>query len=157
MIVTSLENLSHQIAMTSALKKAMDYLKNVHPADLQPGQVEIDGKNIYAMIQAYETRPASAEVRLEAHREYIDIQYVATGVEVMGWADIHALQNPTEYNAEKDVWHGTLPASEMTAVRVAAGKAAVFFPEDAHAPKLAVSSPTPVLKVVVKVRVNSVS
>jgi YhcH/YjgK/YiaL family protein len=45
----------------------------------------------------------------------------------------------------------------MTPVRVAAGEAAVFFPEDAHAPKLALSTPEPVLKVVVKVRVNPTS
>jgi YhcH/YjgK/YiaL family protein len=153
MIVTALENLSHQMAMTPNMHKALEYLKSVKVAGLQPGQVEIDGKNVYVMIQAYETRPADAEVRLEAHRNYIDIQYVATGEEAMGWAHIAALQNPMAYNAEKDVWYGTLPAAGMTQVQVMPGQAAVFFPEDAHAPKLAVAAPVNVLKIVVKVRV----
>jgi biofilm protein TabA len=145
MIVTSIENLFHQMAM--------DYLKNVRPADLQPGQIELDGKKVYVMIQAYETRPAGAEVRLEAHREYIDIQYVASGEEAMGWAHINSLQNPTAYNPEKDVWHGALPANSLTLVQVQAGQAAIFYPEDAHAPKLAVSQPAAVVKIVVKVHV----
>ena len=71
----------------------------------------------------------------------------------MGWAHIAALQAPTPYNAEKDVWYGTLPVSGMTLVQVMPGQAAVFFPEDAHAPKLAVAAPVNVLKIVVKVRV----
>jgi len=153
MIITSLENLSHQLAMTPAMQKALDYLKNVHPADLQPGQIELDGKNVYVMIQAYETLPVAPEVRLEAHRNYIDIQYVASGKELMGWAHIAALRNPTAYNPEKDVCHGTLPANEMSLVQVSAGQAAIFYPEDAHAPKLAVSKPEAVVKIVVKVRV----
>jgi biofilm protein TabA len=153
MIVTKLENLSHQVALSPNMSKALEYLKNVQTAGLQPGQIEIDGKNVYVMIQAYETRPAAAEERLEAHRNYIDIQYVAAGEEAMGWAHIDALQNPTAYNPEKDVWYGTLPASGMTLVQVAQGQAAVFFPEDAHAPKLAAAAPVSVLKIVVKVRV----
>ena len=153
MIVTTLENLSHQMALSPNMRKALEYLKNVQPAALQPGTVEIDGKNVYAMIQVYATNLPAAEVRLEAHRNYIEIQYVAAGEEAMGWAHIDALQNPTAYNPEKDVWYGTLPVSGMTLVQVMAGQAAVFFPEDAHAPKLAVAAPSNVLKIVVKVRV----
>ena len=153
MIVTTLENLFHQVALSPNMRKALEYLKTVQTAGLQPGQIEIDGKNVYVMIQAYETRPADAAVRLEAHRNYIDIQYVASGEEAMGWAHIASLQNPTAYNPEKDVWYGTLPTSNMTQVQVMPGQAAVFFPEDAHAPKLAVAAPVNVLKIVVKVRV----
>jgi biofilm protein TabA len=153
MIVTTLENLSHHMAMTPSMQKAIDYLKSTHPADLQPGQVELDGKNVYVMIQTYETRPITPEVRLEAHREYIDIQYVACGIELMGWAHIDAIQNPTAYNAEKDVCYGTLPANDMSLVQVAEGQAAIFYPEDAHAPKLAASKPAAVVKIVVKVHV----
>lgn len=153
MIVTTLESLSHQMVMTPAMQKAVDYLKSVRPADLQPGQVELDGKNVYVMIQTYETRPITPEVRLEGHRDYIDIQYVASGKELMGWAHIDSIQNPTAYNAEKDVCYGTLPANDMSLVQVSEGQAAIFYPEDAHAPKLAASKPAAVVKIVLKVHV----
>jgi biofilm protein TabA len=153
MIATTLEFIPRQMAMSADLQKALDFLKQANLAELQPGRIEIDGQNVYALVQAYETLPITASVKFEAHRQYIDIQYIASGEEVMGWADLKALQDVTAYNPEKDVLHGMLPAGEMTPVRVAAGQAAIFWPEDAHAPKLAVSSPAPVKKVVVKVRV----
>ena len=153
MIVTTLEYIPRQIAMSPAMQKALDFLQQPDLAELPPGRIEIDGQAVYALVQAYETLPIPPAVKFEAHRQYIDIQYIASGVEVMGWANLKALSDVTAYNAEKDVLHGMLAAGEMTPVRVAAGQAAIFWPEDAHAPKLASGSPAPVKKVVVKVRV----
>jgi YhcH/YjgK/YiaL family protein len=154
MIVAALEYLAGQAVSPAGLKKALEWLQE-HAADaLLPERVEIDGKAVYALVQAYETIPAGAEVKLEAHKRYIDIQYIVSGEEMMGWADVRALRQPTAYNPDKDVFHGLLAASEMTPVQVRAGQAAVFYPEDAHAPKLAVSTPTAVRKIVVKVQVD---
>ena len=154
MIVAALKDLSHQIALSPAMQQALDYLNHVQTStEPQSGRVEIDGKRVYALYQDYETIPAGAEVRFEAHRQYIDIQYITSGEEMMAWTNIDTLQNPTEYNPEKDVLHGTLPAATSTPVRVTAGQAAIFYPEDAHAPKLACSTPTAVHKIVVKVQI----
>jgi biofilm protein TabA len=154
MIVATLKDLSHQVALTPAMQTALDYLNQVQSSvEPQPARVEIDGKRVYALYQDYETIPSGAEVRLEAHRQYIDIQYIASGEEMMAWAPVNTLQNPTEYNPDKDVFHGTLPAAESTPVRVSAGQAAIFFPEDAHAPKLACAAPTAVHKIVIKVQI----
>jgi YhcH/YjgK/YiaL family protein len=155
MIITDLEHLPQQVNLTVAVQNSLKFLQDPHSADLQAGRVEIDGKTVYAMIQAYETLPAGSEVKFEAHRQYIDIQYMAAGEEVMGWVALEELPATTPYDAEKDVVHGLLPPGKMTPVRVRAGQAAVFFPEDAHAPKLAVSTPAPVKKIVIKVAVEA--
>ena len=152
MLVASLEFLSRQVNQTPAMQQALAWLEANHARLDLPERVEIDGKNIYALVQVYETIPAEAEVRCEAHRLYLDIQYIASGEEMMGWAPLDNLRAVTAYNAEKDVLHGSVPLAELTPVQVRAGHAAVFYPEDAHAPKLAVSSPTGVRKIVVKVR-----
>jgi YhcH/YjgK/YiaL family protein len=47
---------------------------------LEPGVVEIDGKNIFAQIIDLTTRDA-AENRPEVHRRYLDIQFLAWGEE----------------------------------------------------------------------------
>jgi YhcH/YjgK/YiaL family protein len=73
----------------------------------------------------------------------------------MGWVALEAVTAMTPYDAEKDVCHGLFPASAMTPMRVSAGQAAVFFPEDAHAPKLAVSAPGLVKKIVIKVAIEA--
>jgi YhcH/YjgK/YiaL family protein len=49
---------------------------------------------------------------------------------------------------------GTCPLAQATLIRVDAGQAALFFPSDAHAPKLAVAAPGPVRKIVVKVQLE---
>ena len=154
MLVSDLSHLPRQVALTPAMQKALDFLKTAPNQDLQPGRVEIDGKNVYAMVQVYETLPAEDEVKFEAHRQYIDVQYIVSGEEGMGWAPLADLPDPTPYDAEKDACFGRLKAGQMTLARVQAGQAAVFYPEDAHAPKLAWQAPCAVRKIVVKVAVN---
>ena len=123
MIVAALKDLSHQVALSPAMQQALDFLNRIQTStEPQPARVEIDGKRIYALFQDYETIPAGTDVRFEAHRQYIDIQYIVSGEEMMAWAPLSALQNPTDYNPEKDILYGTLPAAESTPVRVTAGQ-----------------------------------
>lgn len=153
MIVTALQNLPQQVAMFPAMKKALEFLAQADAAALEVGRVEIDGQAVYALVQAYDTLPAAAEVKAEGHQQYIDIQYIVSGEEGMGWLHTREVKAPGAYNPDKDVWNVVLPAAEMSLVRVAAGQAAIFYPEDTHAPKLSVNGPTAVKKIVVKVHV----
>ena len=152
MIVAALAHLPRQCNPTLAMQRAIAWLEANHANLDLPERIEIDGKNIYALVQVYETVAAEPEVRCEAHHLYLDIQYIASGEEMMGWVPLDGLRDVTPYNPEKDVLFGKTNLSELTPVQVRAGFAAVFYPEDAHAPKLAVSSPTGVRKIVVKVR-----
>lgn len=154
MILGTLDAIADQIKLTPELQKALGFLRQPGLSDLPVGRADIDGTAVYALVQAYETLPVGEVIRCEAHRQYLDIQYIAEGIEVMGYVPIRALLEPTAYNPEKDVWHGMVAAGQAALVRVGAGQAAVFFPTDAHAPKLASGAPAPVKKVVVKVRVG---
>jgi YhcH/YjgK/YiaL family protein len=155
MIVAELDELAKQMALTPALEKALAFLSEHRSAAGLAERVEIDGTAVYALVQDFETEPVGAEVDFEAHRLYLDIQYVVVGEELMGWAPLSELRGAGAYNPAKDVLHGLFPAAEMTPVRVKAGQAAVFFPQDAHAPKLAAGKPGWVKKIVVKVAVQS--
>ena len=103
-------------------------------------------------MQRYETAPA-AEPRFEAHRAYIDVQYLAAGSEVIGWAPLGAVQVSEPYDGAKDVCFGR--AAAWTPLRLGPGELAVLYPEDAHAPRLAAGGPAPVLKVVIKVSLGA--
>ncbi len=155
MIVAELDELAKQLALTPALQKALDFLGAHRKGEGLAERVEIDGAAVYALVQEFETVPAAAEIDFEAHRLYLDIQYVVSGEELMGWAPLSELTGAGAYNPAKDVLHGMFPAAAMTPVRVKAGQAAVFFPQDAHAPKLAGDRPGWVKKIVVKVAVQS--
>jgi YhcH/YjgK/YiaL family protein len=72
----------------------------------------------------------------------------------MGWTPLENMKVTQDYNPDKDVVLGTCPLAQATLVRVDAGQAALFFPGDAHAPKLAVGVVCAVRKIVVKVQVE---
>lgn len=153
MIIASLEELFTQIPASPLLERALRYIQENRAANLPDGRYEIDGSRLYALVQSYETLPNGPDAKYEAHRNYIDVQYIVSGVEGMGWVALDCLQVPQAYNPDKDVVLGKCPPELATLTRVDAGQAAIFFPADAHAPKLAVSAPAAVKKIVVKVAV----
>jgi biofilm protein TabA len=150
MIVTDIAHLGEQAALTPALRKALDFLRRVEGQTLADGRIEIDGNNVYAIAQSYQTIE-DGEWAFEGHRKYLDVQYVVTGEEIIGWADAACVAITVPYDPAKDAWLGTVPAEQVTPVRLRAGQLAVLYPEDAHAPKRAAGQPRPVKKIVVKV------
>ena len=109
------------------------------------------GGGAYAMEMAYLTKPR-AEGFFETHRQYVDVQVVVAGEELMELAAAPRLGVTQPYEAAKDLTkHADTKASSV--LRMAAGDVAVFWPEDAHMPALAVGAPALVRKIVVKVPV----
>jgi biofilm protein TabA len=96
---------------------------------------------------------ATDKPKLEFHRKYIDVQYMASGEEVIGWASVERVTITAAYDEEKDIAFGTAPLSEVTPLHLSAGQLVVLYPKDAHAPKLAAGKPSQVKKIVVKVAV----
>jgi biofilm protein TabA len=155
MIVADLSQIQQQTAMSPSLWKAVHFLQQAKGQTWSPGRVEIDGSLVYALVQSYQSRAEAGNPRFEAHRQYIDIQYVLSGAEWLGWAPLEKLTEATAYNAEKDVLHGVVPTAERTFIRLVGGQAAVLYPSDAHAPGLTMDISEPVIKIVVKVRLGA--
>ena len=87
----------------------------------------------------------------EAHRQYLDIQYIVRGKEVMGYAPLEQCQLVGDFNEEKDVGKYTGPFQYMT---IPEGICYVAFPEDVHMPGRHLDVPNDFVKVVVKLRVE---
>jgi biofilm protein TabA len=151
MITTDIDHLEEQVAMTPAMRQAVDWLKSVWGQELPDGRVEIDGTTVYALVQSYTGKPVDAP-RYEAHRAYIDVQVVVMGQERFGWAPLEAMAPTDEYNPEKDVIHGTVPTPGSVLIPLQAGQLMVLYPSDAHAPGLSAADDSPVKKIVLKVR-----
>lgn len=150
MIVARLQDADRQSPGTEGFTKAFAFLRRPDLAGLADGRYPIDGDLVYALVQRYDTA-AAAEPRFEAHRDYIDVQYLASGSEVIGWAPLAAVRIGEPYDRDKDAAFGS--AAAWTPLRLGPGELAVLYPEDAHAPRLAAGAPGPVLKVVIKVSV----
>ena len=150
MIVTHLERLEEQAALSTALRCALAFLRRAQTQNLADGKIEIDGERVYAVVQSYETL-GNNEWIFEGHRKYIDIQFIAAGEEIVGWASLEHATVTAPYDEAKDMWLGTVPSNAITPVRLSAGQVAVFYPADAHAPKHSTDAPTRVKKILVKV------
>ena len=86
----------------------------------------------------------------EAHRKYMDIQYIVKGKEVMGWADLAACEPAGEFNETKDVG---MYNGNFEYITINEGMCYVAFPEDAHMPGRHLDVPNDLVKVVVKLKV----
>jgi len=150
MIAASLKNIIKQAAQPPGIKKALEFLRRNDLLTLPDGKFEIDGERVFALVQRYTTTPA-AKPEFEYHRKYIDVQYVAQGVEAIGWAPLVRMAVTEAYDPEKDACFGTVPDGGWSAVVLLPGELVILYPEDAHAPKLAAGVPAAVLKIVVKV------
>ena len=153
MILTDLEGLAEQVALTPGLTAALSFLQGLKEQDLTDGRIDIDGDMVFALVQSYETL-AGIEWVFEGHRKYLDIQYLAAGEELLGWAHADQVTITSPYDESADAWLGTMPAGQITRVRLAPGQLAVFYPSDGHAPKHAAGAPAAVKKVIVKVAVG---
>lgn len=150
MIIDSLKNAALYHGVTPGIRKALEYLAKTDFSGMAPGKVELDGRNLYALIQHYESKPRDKGL-WEAHRRYIDVQYVAEGIESMGHALLETMTVTRPYEDENDY---ALFSGKGDYVTVRAGMFAVFFPHDVHSPTLAWDAPAPVRKVVVKVAIS---
>ena len=131
---------------------AFEFLKTSNLLTLEPKRYDIDGNNLYVLVSDYNTKEESA-LRYEAHRKYVDIQYVAGGKELIGLAPIAAKDSVLQaYDEAKDIEY--MSVKEGRELPADPGRFFVFFPEDIHRPSLKIDTVAPVRKVVVKVRID---
>ena len=150
MIFDSLKNRSAYENMHPRFRAAFDFVEHAIREDLPAGKYEIDGDAIYASVQEYTSKLPEA-AKFEAHRRYIDIQYIQTGVERMELSSPDYTTESVAYNPEKDVAFFA-EHEAPTASIVHAGEFGLFFPQDIHKPGLAADgTPAPVKKILVKI------
>lgn len=134
-----------------AIQTAIEYLKSNDFVAMEPGVYEIQGKDIYAQVFDTETGVA-AERRPEVHEKYIDVQFLASGEEKLGFTPDTGKYEVDERIDERDLIFYKSVENEGFIVATP-GCYSMFFPEDVHRPAVAVNEPMKVRKVVVKVSV----
>ena len=150
MLVTSLEHAEGHDYLSERFRAAYAFLNRSDLAELPLGRVDIDGDDVFANVQEYETVPAS-EKQMEAHRRYYDVQYVVEGEELMEYAPLAGLEEAQPFDEQSDFGLYVGPA-RPSGIVLRAGDTAVLAPEDAHKPGCAADEPGRVRKIVVKVR-----
>lgn len=150
MILDSLSRAAAYHALGARLSAGLHYLASFDP-NTPPGRYPIDGEDVFALVDGYETGPATAK-RFESHLRYLDIQHLASGRERILHAPAESLRVETPYDRERDIaFYHDPPAS--SSFLLLPGDFAILFPSDGHKPGCMAGGREAVRKVVVKVRV----
>lgn len=112
------------------------------------GKVVLKKGSLFAVHQVYRSKPV-VRARFEAHRLYIDLQYVWEGREIITVAPRGGLKRISGYDREKDIEF--FEYKKTSAFIMEPGTVAVLFPEDAHAPALSFKKRELIRKTVVKI------
>ncbi len=134
----------------AAIQTALDWIAGNDVAHMEAGTYELQGKDLYMMIQDFTTQPAEVR-RPERHDHYLDIQYIVSGVERMGYVPYTGMETVEEDPEGQDVtFYKDLSGESF--VDVAPGGYCIFFSNDIHRPGCAAGDPCTVRKVVGKVK-----
>lgn len=137
--------------LNERFRKAYKWLEENDPMKMECGKYQIDGDDVYAMVQAYDTQPQETR-RFETHEKYFDIQYVVAGVEKFGVRSSEGLVEAERIPANDLIFYEKAYTASWLILNP--GELVVVAPEDAHCPQcMAGEIPSKVRKVVVKVRV----
>ena len=145
MILDHLDNWKRYAGLNPLFAKGFEFLRRKDLASLPAGRHEVDGDRLYVVVIRADGA-GREKAALETHRKYIDIQFVVSGTDEMGWKPAALCTGGKGFDAAKDVeMFADRPLSWAT---MPPGSFAVFFPSDAHAPG---GGTGPLHKIVVKV------
>ena len=153
MIVDKIENAHFYANLSDRIAQALEILKDAKLAEKDDGRYEVDGDNLYYLVGRYTTKSIK-EGKLEAHKKYIDLQYVLSGRELLGYHPLDNLDIEEPYNEDGDCVLYKVP-DNISTVKLSEGMFCLLFPQDAHLPGCQLNGPSNVHKVVVKVRIDA--
>ena len=144
MILCPWKDIKKYAALLPGIEEAFDTVNALE--DFEPKTVQLSGGNRFFVAAGTTKEPDVAE----AHRKFLDIQYIVKGREVVGWADLAACTPVDAFNEESDIG---FYSGNFDYITVNEGICYVVFPEDAHMPGRHLEVPNDFVKIVVKLKV----
>ena len=151
MIYDSVKLIDSYTSISDDIRLGLEYLHDLNPG-VEVGVHELTPR-VKAIVSEYTTKHEN-EYGYEAHRQYIDIQYIISGLEKICFLPIEYLKETKGYNKEIDAAFYKEADMKPQELILGNGYFAIFFPQDGHMPQLCVENPEPVKKVVIKVRIG---
>ena len=149
MVYDKIDNIEIYKGLSDDIYEGLKFLKNSTP-DLACGVHEINPR-VKAIVSEYETKLVN-ENGYEAHRKFIDIQYLLKGSEKNCCLPIEKLKETKPYKEEVDAafYESEIPTQELI---LGDGYFAIYYPQDGHMPCLIIDDAKSVKKIVIKVEI----
>ena len=141
------------ILYRTIIQKGLTYLRNTDFSKIAVGKHKIDGDSMLAIVSEY-SPDVKENRKAETHNNHIDIQYIDSGEEIMGFGNlVDGVETSEGYLSEKDATFYESVKNELE-ISVTQGMYAVFFPWDIHRPGCVSKPNVKVRKVVLKLKVS---
>lgn len=150
MIYDKIDNLELYTSISGDIRLGLEWLRDVNP-EIEKGVYELSPR-VKAIVSDYTTKEVN-ENGYEAHRDYIDIQFLISGQEKICCLPLEYLKETKAYS--KDIDAAFYEEADVRPQEMVMGNGyfAVFFPMDGHMPCLFICKSEKVKKIVIKVRV----
>jgi YhcH/YjgK/YiaL family protein len=132
-------------------QQAFQFLKSADLKSLPLGKQELEGEHLFVSVAEYYGKQ-KPDALYESHKNYIDIQYVIEGEELIGLTTLDKVKVREPYNAEKDIAFYDFEGGDY--LKATPGNFFLFFPEDVHRPSITTGDSVLVKKIVVKIFID---
>lgn len=133
------------------LIRSMDWIQD-HQQTVKEGIHELGEPGWFVNVHGYTTLSPDL-CRWENHIRTIDIQYIIEGAETVRMLPSTVLGTPESYSPANDTEHFHPPSDGIpfATVNLQACDFVIFFPGEAHLPKISLGDPSELRKLVVKI------
>ncbi|MDC0609438.1 YhcH/YjgK/YiaL family protein [Vibrio sp.] len=166
MIISKFGCSDNQALFSPLVNDIFDYVTSMDLDNLAPGKYDIkhiESDEAFFLVQEYETLEES-QFGAEFHQTYTDVQFLLYGEERFGWAiasdeEYRILHRTCNFDQDRDIGfighnNNLLDLNENI---MKPGAFYVFTPRTIHMPSLAISTPTKVKKIVIKIETSLLS
>jgi len=151
MILDSIQNAFKYEKIHPLFAQAFAFLTNPDTLKLAVGKYPINGEQLFARVFQYETK-AETNTKFEGHHQYIDIQYVLTGEEMMSYCPESFATASEAFDQTNDI--GFFQVKQSSKLLVPQGYFAIFFPNEIHKAGFYLHPAQDVHKILIKVAYN---
>jgi biofilm protein TabA len=147
MIIDNIQNREFYYSIHPCLTKAFSFLLETDFSKPVIGRNEIDGDIVFALVSKGTATGKAG--KLEAHKKYLDLHFVVSGLDKMGYKPIEKCKHieseydePGDYMLFNDIYDSFFILNP--------GDFAICFPQDTHVP---LQGEDDYYKVVIKIKI----
>lgn len=133
-----------------ALYQALNYLDSLPSWELPAPTVVLEEGRLFCNLVTFTSKPEEQCI-YEAHRNFIDLHFIVSGIERIATSDLGSLTTEVPYAPEKDIEF--LKGDADGYYELKPGQFMVCFPGDAHKVAMMKDKPAEVKKIVFKMKV----
>lgn len=153
MIIDNICRLGQYNLSGVVVEKILAFVKEASEEDLELGRYDLDGDNLFALVQCYVGKEHS-DGKWETHEKYADLQYVQSGTEIIKCVDYSKLTLVGSYDENMDIAFYKEHKEDSLSV-LESGMFGIYLPHDAHMPGLKVNEEN-IKKIVFKIKISSI-